>query len=319
MKAVYVILIIAAVILAILLIACGFILNQLIWRKTIAIPKFILNMIAGNSMPDEYEERAKKAVERFKSLPLETVSLKAPDGANLIAHVLVPEKSNGKILLACHGARSCGIGEFAFMSDYLYKSGYTVVMPDHRGCGESDGKYMGYGTHESRDTFLWLEYAKKRFPKMPIFLLGVSMGSATVMMMSDKLENEDRVKGIVADCGYTSAWNEFAYQIKTSFHLPTFPILNICSLYSKIFAGYSFKDAAPIESVKNAKKPILFIHGAKDDFVPFFMRDELYDACSSEKYKFTAAQAVHARSYYTDPRGYEKAIEEFFDKCMSKI
>lgn len=313
MKALYIILIIAAVIIAVLFIACGFILNQLIWRKTFTVPQFILNMIAGNKMPDDYEKHAEKAQEDFKKLPLETVSLKAKDGANLIAHVLEPEKSNGKIILACHGARSCGIGEFAFMSDYLYKNGYTVVMPDHRGCGESDGKFMGYGTHESRDTFLWLDYTKKRFPDMPIFLLGVSMGSATVMMMSDKLAKENRVKGIVADCGYTSAWDEFAYQIKTSFHLPPFPILHICNLYSRIFAGYSFKDASPLNAVKNAKKPILFIHGGKDDFVPFFMRDELFDACASEKYKFTADEAVHARSYYTDSRGYEKAIEKFFD------
>lgn len=318
MKALYIMLIIIAVIIAVLFIACGFIFNQLIWRKTIAVPKFILKLIAGNEGPSAFEKDAERAREAFKQMPsLETVSIKAADGANLIGHVLLPEKSNGKILLACHGARSTGLGEFAFMAPYLYENGYTVVMPDHRGCGESDGKYMGYGTHESRDTFLWLDYAKKRFPEMPIFLLGVSMGAATVMMMSDKIEDE-RVKGIVADCGYTSAWDEFSYQMKTSFHLPDFPILHICDLYSRVVAHYSFKSASPLDCVKNAKKPMLFIHGKEDDFVPYFMRDILYDACGAEKYKYTCDGAVHARSYYTNPKAYEDAIEEFFEKCMDK-
>ena len=94
-------------------------------------------------------------------------------------------------------------------------------MPEHRGCGISDGKFMGYGTHESRDTMLWLDYAEKRFPELSIFLLGVSMGAATVLMMSDKLP-ENSVKGIIADCSYTSAWDEFKYQLKVSFHLALF-------------------------------------------------------------------------------------------------
>lgn len=311
-------LIVVLIIIAVLFIACGFIFNQLIWRKTIAVPKFILKMIAGNEAPNQFEQDAERALEKFKQLPIETVSIKTADGETLIAHVLAPENSNGKLILACHGARSTGLGEFAFMSDYLYKNGYTVVMPDHRGCGESGGKYMGYGTHESKDTMLWLDYAKKRFPDMPIFLLGVSMGGATVLMMSELLGSEDSVKGIIADCPYTSAWDEFSYQLKTSFHLPDFPILHICDLYSRIIAGYSFKQASPLNAVKNAKKPILFIHGKEDDFVPFFMQDILYDACPTEKYKLAVDGAVHARSYYTNSSAYEFAIEEFFDKCLGE-
>ncbi len=309
-----VVLIILLVIFAVLLIACAFIFNQLIWRKTVPVPQFILSMIAGNDGPDAYEEKARQAVSEFRKLSLEEITLTAPDGAKLRGHVLVPEKPNGRLILACHGARSSGLGEFCFMAPYLYRNGYTVVMPDHRGCGESDGKYMGYGTHESRDSFLWLRYAKERFPKAAIYLLGVSMGGATVLMMSNHAEDA-AIKGIIADCPYTSAWDEFSYQIHTSFHLPDFPILHICDLYSRLVAGYSFKEASPLEAVKQAKKPVLFIHGAADDYVPTFMQDTLYDACPTDKYKLTVKNAVHARSYYTDSAAYEAALEAFMSKC----
>ena len=282
MKAIGILLAVAAAAMVLLFFVCGFIFNQLVWRKTVSIPRWITDRIAGNAMPDAYEKKNNAAVAAFSQLPIQSVELHTPDGARLAAKVLTPEKPNGRLLIACHGARSSGTGEFALMAPYLYKKGYTVLFPDHRGCGESDGKYMGYGTHESRDTLLWLDYAKIHYPDLPVFLLGVSMGGATVLMMSDKV-NPAQVKGIIADCAYTSAWAEFRYQLRTSFHLPPFPILHICNLYCKLFAGYSFRQAAPITAVAKARVPVLFIHGKKDDFVPFFMRDQLYNACPTER------------------------------------
>lgn len=305
-------LIIAFALILVLFLICGFIFNQVVWGKQLPIPKFILNMIAGNGEWSQFDVDHKKAFENFSEMMLEKITLRSPDGAALKARLLVPEKSNGRLIVACHGAHSSGLGEFAFEASYFTDNGYTVLMPEHRGCGESDGKFMGYGTHESRDTFLWVDYAEKRFPDLSIFLLGVSMGGATVLMMSET--EDERIRGVIADCPYTSAWDEFSYQIHTSFHLPDFPVLHICNIYSRIFCKYSFKDASPLNAVKNAKKPILFIHGKADDFVPYFMQDVLYNACPTEKYKLSVDGAVHARSYYTNPELYEKALEDFMNK-----
>lgn len=312
MKFLIIVLAVAAVLALILFAVCGVVFNQLIWLKTIPIPKFIYSLIAGNDGPDQYEKEVKKAEAHFKQLPLEKLRLE-PDGCTLRANLLLPEKSNGILVIACHGARSSGLGEFAFMADYFYEGGFTVLMPEHRGCGISGGKFMGYGTHESRDTMLWLDYAEKRFPGFKIFLLGVSMGAATVLMMSDKIKTGG-VRGIVSDCAYTSAWDEFRYQLKESFHLPAFPILHICDLYCRIFAHYSFKDASPVKCVENSKAPVLFIHGKEDDFVPFFMERQLYEACGAEKELLEVDGAVHARSYHTNSALYEKHLNAFFEK-----
>lgn len=305
--------IILAALIVLIFIVCGIIFNQLVWRRTLPLPKFIEKLIVGNGEPSKFDTDLKRAVDSFEALPLEKVELTAKDGATLRGKVLIPKKSNGRLIIACHGARSSGIGEFCFMSEYLYSNGYTLVMPDHRGCANSDGKYMGYGTHESKDTMLWLTYVRTRFPDLSVFLLGVSMGGATVLMMSDKID-DSAVKGIVADCPYTSAWEEFSYQLKASFHLPDFPILHICNLYCRIFSGYSFKEASPLKAVKNTKKPVLFIHGSDDDFVPVYMQKILFDACPAPKEILTVKGAVHARSYYTNPKAYEAALEHFFDR-----
>lgn len=289
---------------------CAFIFHQLVMRNSINLPNFFTKVIKGNEMPDTYKEDASMAKVKFNRIPSVKESLKTEDGATLFGRILIPPNDNGKVIIACHGARSSGQGEFSFFAVEYYRKGYILILPDHRGCGRSDGKFMGYGTHESKDTFLWIDYAEKHFPNRDIFLLGVSMGAATVLMMSDKVSPE-RIRGIIADCSYTSAWDEFAYQLEASFHLPSFPILHICDMYNVFINRYSFKDAAPIESVKKSKVPVLFIHGEKDDFVPPYMQGLLYDECTSEKYRLTVPQAVHARSYYTDPVLYSHAVENF--------
>lgn len=303
------------VLIILLLLICGFTFNQIIWYKQIPLPKFIGRLIAGNESPQSnYDRDRDAALKAFADFPIEKLSLTASNGEILRGSVITPPNTNGKLLIACHGAHSSGIGEFCFAMPYFYREGYTVLMPEHRGCGESDGKFLGYGTHESKDTLLWLEYARKRFPELNIYLYGVSMGGATVLMMSDKI-NDPAVKGVIADCSYTSAWDEFSYQLKTSFHLPNFPMLHTCNLICRLICGYDFRDASPVKAVSNSSLPVLFIHGAADDFVPQFMQDELYAVCPTRKEKLTVDGAVHARSYYTDPAAYESAMESFIAEC----
>ena len=303
------------VLIILLLLICGFTFNQIIWYKQIPLPKFIGRLIAGNeSAQSDYDRDRDAAIKAFADFPIEKLSLTASNGEILRGSVITPPNTNGKLLIACHGAHSSGIGEFCFAMPYFYREGYTVLMPEHRGCGESDGKFLGYGTHESKDTLLWLEYARKRFPELNIYLYGVSMGGATVLMMSDKI-NDPAVKGVIADCSYTSAWDEFSYQLKTSFHLPNFPMLHTCNLICRLICGYDFRDASPVKAVSNSSLPVLFIHGAADDFVPQFMQDELYAVCPTRKEKLTVDGAVHARSYYTAPAAYESAMESFIAEC----
>ena len=102
------------------------------------------------------------------------------------------------------------------------------------------------------------------------------MGAATAMMISGEESLPSQVKCIIEDCGYTSVHDEFKYQIKELFHLPSFPILNIGSLECRLFAGFSFEEASALEQVKKTKLPILFIHGDSDTYNPTEMVYELY-------------------------------------------
>ena len=60
--------------------------------------------------------------------------------------------------------------------------------------------------------------------------------------------------------------------------MPKFPLMYTANLFAIAKAGYSFKEASALDQVKNCEKPMLFIHGTVDDFIPYEMMDTLYQA-----------------------------------------
>ncbi len=119
--------------------------------------------------------------------------------------------------------------------------------------------------------------------------------------------------GYIEDCGYTSVYDIFACVMKRDYHLPAFPILHCCRLIGKCRAGYDFKEASCVEQLKKCKKPMLFIHGEKDNFVPVSMGYQVYEAFPGDKELYIAKNAGHAQAMDVDPDTYFEKIFDFID------
>lgn len=292
--------------------ACRWLFNYAIERKQWNLHGVMYRLLEGNGEPDPYYQEVDRAEEELKKLPYESVSLISMDGKKLKGRFYPGQEGVQDVFLAVHGCRNHGTREYSFLSSYYRKAGVPFLLIDLRACGDSEGDYMTYGWKESDDLLLWISWLiGKCGESCRIFLHGISMGAGTVLMTGDK-ELPEQVAGVVADCGYTSACDEFAYQMKKCFHMPVAaPILFLTNLISKKKAGFDIRKAAPIEAVKTCKVPHLFIHGAKDDYVPYYMMDQLYEACNARKWKVTVPGAVHARSYYVNPELYEESLEKF--------
>ena len=236
------------------------------------------------------------------------------DNLKLHAYEVKNENKTDKWAIVVHGYTSEG-KLLSSKAKHLYNMGYNVLVPDLRSHGTSEGNYIGMGWHDRLDIIDWINYIVKNNPKSEIALHGTSMGSATVLMVSgEKLPSN--VKAIVADCGYTSVYDEFSYQLKQLFNLPAFPIMNFSDVVTHIRAGYCLNDASAINQVKKSTTPILYIHGDKDDFVPYYMMDELYNATNSEKEKLTIEGGEHANSDLVNPKLYWSSVNSFLEKYI---
>lgn len=286
------------------------------FRVPKAVSKFITEKEEGGENP--LEAKYKACMKYIQDYGFERHEMLSDRGQKLRGYLMRPQKPSDVYVFGSHGYRSDGKGEWCYFAKfYVEVMGWNFFFVDHQSHGESEGEYIGFASHEHKDCLKWLGYMNDNFGSdIKIILHGISMGSATVMLMTGNEALPDNVKFTVADCGYTSAMDEFDYKID-SLKLPFRPIIPIVSAINHKKAGYDFqKDTDALSAVKKARVPMLFIHGDKDLFVPTKMVYELYDACTSEKELFVVPGADHAKSYHVDPEGYEARVRAMAEKYL---
>ena len=242
------------------------------------------------------------------------VTIKSFDNLNLNGYKILNNSSTDNWVITVHGYTSKGIDMSSYAKKF-YDMGYNILMPDLRSHGNSEGTYIGMGWIDRLDILKWINFILKDNKEAKIILHGVSMGAATVSMVSgEALPNN--IKAIIADCGYTSVWEQFSHKLKDLYSLNDFPIMNACSIISKFKAGYSLNEASSLKQVSKSKTPILFIHGDKDDFVPYKMMADLYNAANCPKEQLTIKNAGHAEASKIDPKLYWTTITTFIAKYL---
>ena len=275
-------------------------------------PKSSKALIFNNDYDEEFEEK-KKENEKWLNENAKEVFIKNKK-IKLQGFEVKNNKESNIWVIAVHGYVNSAISMVPSCKQFL-RFGYNVLMPNLRTHGKSEGKYIGMGWLDRLDLLKWIEYLIKEYGNIKIILYGISMGAATVMMTSgEKLPNN--VKVVIEDCGYTSVWEEFSDKLKTLFHLPQFPTLYYANLITKLKAGYSLKKASCIKQIKKSVTPILFIHGDKDKFVPYYMLDKLYNCANCEKEKLIIQNAGHAEAQDISPEKYWRTVKKFIKRYI---
>lgn len=246
----------------------------------------------------------------LQTTPHRRVALKARDGETLVGHLFVCPNPK-RLVLCMHGWRSSWAGDFGMVAPFLLKEGCCLLLPEQRGQGQSGGAYMGLGALERHDCVRWAHYFAQLYPHLPLYLAGVSMGAATVLM-STELPLPGTVRGLIADCGFTGPQAICRHVVRKNLHLPYglrgFVAHRLCK--RKNSAGLTGCTAP--QALSRCRLPVLFVHGSDDRFVPVEMTYENYKACKGPKHLLIVPGADHGMSYYKDKTSYEKEVRNFF-------
>ena len=105
------------------------------------------------------------------------------------------------------------------------------------------------------------------------------MGAATVLMASE-LNLPENVVCIIADSPYSSP-KAIIRKVCRDRHLPDWLAYPFIRIGAKIFGGVSIEECSAEDAVRNARIPILLIHGEDDRFVPCQMSKRIFRACSA--------------------------------------
>ena len=283
---------------------------------------YIMRMAMNRKMPKTKFTRKgedpyavfEEPAEKLKNTPHETVEIISHDGLRLVGHWFENEDPK-RIILAAHGWRSSWNRDFGYSFPFLRDEGCSILYIEQRAQGNSEGEYMGFGLTERFDILDWLNWIRERCGmELPVYLAGISMGATTVLMASG-LELPSEVKGIIADCGFTSPADIWRHVAKRNMHLPFL----MTDLYSRILCrrklGVASNSYSTVDALRtNTTVPVLFVHGQEDSFVPVEMTKRNYEACAAGKEIMIVPGAIHGMSYYVDKERYEEKEKEFVRK-----
>ncbi len=271
-------------------------------------------MEAKGEVGEPWDEYVKQQKVWFKE-NAESLWLTSEHDVRIHAWKIMNPASGHRYAIVCHGYSSAPV-EMAGHCRKFYDRGYSVYVPAAKGHEETGTKMTGMGWVDRIYLMQWIDEILMDDPEAMILLYGESMGAAWVMMTSGE-DLPENVKCAVEDCGYTSAWDEFKYHLKSDFKLPAFPIMHAANVMSKVFGGFSFKEASALKAVARTKLPMLFIHGESDTFVPFEMLEPLCEAYGGPyKEKITVPGAGHVRSVAVLGQEYWDRVFEFTDRFM---
>lgn len=265
---------------------------------------------------ESYKEHIHESIRLMKETTFQKMTIMTKDGVQLYGRYYQFQEGAPMVLMfhGYHGnSNHDGIAAF----DICMKNRYNLMLVDQRAHKESSGKTITFGVKERYDCVEWIEHIISHFGEdTKLILMGWSMGSATVTMAAG-LDLPVNVKGIIADCGYSSP-KEILIDVLGQMKLPGKLIYPLVRLSAMLYGGFDPDSASSEEALKHAKIPVLFIHGEGDMFVPYRMSKVNYEACASEKEFFSVPKAGHVMSYWFDTEGYTAKVESFLERNFAK-
>ncbi len=246
----------------------------------------------------------------------ELVEITSGDSYKLKAYKILNATPTDNWVITFHGYRGKSL-EMGFYAHKFYDEGFNVLMPDLKGHGQSEGKYVGMGFGDRFEVIDWANYIINDNSNAKIVLHGVSMGAATIMCAVGETLPENIVCAI-EDCGFSSAYKQFQYVLEYVLKLPFRRfIMSASNFIARLRLGKSLTEYDCVKQLKKSKTPMLFIHGGADTFVPASMLDEVFGANPNiEKEKLVVEGATHAYSATQDSELYFKTVFDFVHKYL---
>lgn len=268
-------------------------------------------VIRGKTDPTCLETLCREMTEEH----FEQVYITADDGIRLAGRYYHCSDS-GPVHIQFHGYRGNGIRDFCAIHSICQEIGINTLIVDQRAHGLSGGNTMTFGILERFDCQRWANYARDRFgSEREIYLSGVSMGAATVLMASS-LPLPENVVGIIADCPYSTP-SAIIRKVISDVRFPAMLIYPFVALGAFVFGGFRLWEESAIHAVTQSKIPILVIHGSEDKYVPPQMSADIFEHCGGKRYLEIFPGAGHGGCSATDPVRYEKILRSFMDNCRN--
>ena len=243
----------------------------------------------------------------------EDVSLRTSDGLTLKGWFFPVRGTRAAILIHGRNANRTEFeGRSEHIADFLIADGFSVLLFDLRGHGDSDGERFSLGQFERLDVASAIDFVASRgFAENRIALLGISLGAGTAIQ---ELLLHPKVGAIVSDSSYTDASTIVTEKLQQEAGVPGFFTPGVLFM-TKIAFGLDGDQVRPIEIVRaHPERAFLFIHCDADGLVPVHHAQDLFAASANPASAlWIAHDCNHAAADDRYPAEYRMRVIAFLD------
>lgn len=243
-----------------------------------------------------------------RGLPYENVSFPTAEGL-ILRGWLIPGSPDKAIILASgYTDTRWNVLKYA---PFLQRAGFTLLLFDPRGTGESDGKLYAFGAYEPEDIHSAIKYLQSKNYKK-IGLLGHSNGATAALIAAS--QDED-ILAVVADSAFANLRLAAKSAEREDLLLQLlFPLYN---RVARARLGFDlFRRTNALRVIKGVSH-VLFIHGLADDYVAPENSVLLYERAGEPKELWLVPKAKHVESFDTQPEEYARRVSEFFARYLN--
>jgi alpha-beta hydrolase superfamily lysophospholipase len=244
-------------------------------------------------------------------LPAQPVVFSSASGATLHGWLVAGQPGKGVVILM-HGVHANRLA-LTTRAQFLSQAGYSVLLFDFQGHGESTGTNITFGFLESRDATAAVNFVHEKFTGEKIGVIGVSLGAASALLADPPLP----VNALVLESSYPTIYQAVEDRLAIRFgflgKLAT-PLLT-CQLKPRL--GIGLDDLKPIEHARKISAPKFFIAGTADRDTTLPESQALFDAAAEPKQLWLVEDAAHVDMLAFAKGEYEKRILDFLAKNLN--
>lgn len=247
-------------------------------------------------------------ISNYNKLNLRKIYIKSEDNLKLCGYYYTNIKNDNKTIIFVHGYTANHIIGLQFL-ELFDGLGFNILFIDARCHGNSEGVYSTYGYYEKYDIGRWVKYLKKlNGDNCIIGLMGQSMGASTVLQYIALNKN---IPFVIADCPFSNMKDLIIKQFKNS-KIPIIPFYYIVRRFILIKCNFSIDDINLCTILKNNQTPTIFIHGSKDELIPYSMSKKMYKSKNCSKDMLCIVKgAEHVSCYNINKKQYTDSVKTF--------
>jgi fermentation-respiration switch protein FrsA (DUF1100 family) len=235
------------------------------------------------------------------------------DGLTLKGWYMPSQNGAVIIFIHGHGGSRTGLADEALA---MIQQGYGALVFDLRNNGESQGNVTTFGLLETLDVRGAVDFVKAQ-PGVDadrIGVLGQSMGGATAIMSAARIPE---IRAVVAESAYTSMEDNITNGVQRLAGLPAFPFAPLVIFWGQREAGINISEVRPVDEIASlSPRPVLIVHGERDDLIPVENAHHLYQAAQEPKELYLIPNAGHTNFVHAGGEAYVQKIVEFFDRNL---